>query len=114
MCVIALPDVLTVALALRHHYSQQLARRRAGLSAALAAAASPSSRTLLVAQLAALPASLPFFVYGESMGGAAAILAAHSGRFCFDGVLLRAPMVGIDPVSGTAVFFWGGWSSVPL
>jgi alpha-beta hydrolase superfamily lysophospholipase len=39
---------------------------------------------------------LPFFVMGESMGGAVAILAAHTRAFPFDGVVLRAPMCGID------------------
>ena len=50
----------------------------------------------LQSALAALPHHVPFYLFGESMGGAVAILAAHSGRVVVDGVLLRAPMCGID------------------
>ena len=53
-------------------------------------------------ELASLPPSrgeIPFFLIGESMGGAVSILAASSGKFGFDGVLLVAPMCAIAPVS---------------
>ena len=55
----------------------------------------------LTVELASLPASgadLPFFLHGESMGGAVAILAAASGRFGFDGAVLVAPMCALDKV----------------
>ena len=57
-------------------------------------------------ELSVLPvtgADLPFFLLGESMGGAVSIACAASGRFPFAGVMLIAPMCGIDPVGALSV-----------
>ncbi len=46
---------------------------------------------------------IPVFLIGESMGGAVAIATAVSARVVLDGVLLLAPMCGMDPVSGMRI-----------
>lgn len=61
-------------------------------------------------ELSGLPATgdaLPFFLMGESMGGAVAIGTSATGRFPFVGVMLIAPMCGVDPV-GASVPCGGG------
>ena len=67
----------------------------AGAGASVSSASVSAATSAPGTQALTLPV-LPFFVTGESMGGAVAILAAHSRAFPFDGVVLRAPMCGID------------------
>jgi len=43
------------------------------------------------------PARIPYFLMGESMGGATAVLMATDGSAQFDGIILTAPMIDIDP-----------------
>ena len=42
--------------------------------------------------------TVPFFILGESMGGALTALVIAEGRVKFAGAVLVAPMCGIDPV----------------
>jgi acylglycerol lipase len=40
---------------------------------------------------------IPLFVYGESLGGGVTCYAAERSPRLFDGLVLFAPMLGIDP-----------------
>jgi len=44
-----------------------------------------------------LPAGQPLFAYGESLGGGLALSAALQEPAAFAGLILFAPMVGVDP-----------------
>lgn len=44
-----------------------------------------------------LPAGLPLFLHGESMGGAISLHAASKPSPPFQGMILMGPMIGIDP-----------------
>lgn len=117
-------DMLTYAQQLRAMYGDALTERRRRLTDALTTAQEEAERARAdlesktgevglasetdvdprmhpaAVELASLPVSgadIPFFLMGESMGGAVAIVTAASGKFAFDGVLLVAPMCAIDP-----------------
>ena len=71
-----------------------------GHSPSSTSAASTAHRSS-IAEAAAVPDRLPFFILGCSMGGATACLLASDGSARFDGVILIAPMCGFDAVSTT-------------
>jgi alpha-beta hydrolase superfamily lysophospholipase len=91
-------DNLAYAAHLVSHYEGVLKTAQDAQSSA-AAAPTEGEESKAVEAKTLLPKRIPLFLLGESMGGAVAIMVAHDGRVKVDGVILIAPMCGIDPVS---------------
>jgi pimeloyl-ACP methyl ester carboxylesterase len=103
-------DVLDYAQQLRQHYGEVLQARRAFLGRRLAdvdpgeGGGGPADPVTVAAaeELSRLPATandIPFFLWGESFGGALSVLAAARSPVPFSGLILQAPLLALTEVS---------------